>query len=71
MSTERLFTSLAGAWDRAVAVSNSEDLPREYINVILPLMPDAAEAMLRAQRGTLDYGEAWLMSRRHTCRMLH
>lgn len=61
MSTERLFTSLAGAWDRAVAVSNSEDLPREYINVILPLMPDAAEAMLRAQRGTLDYGEAWLM----------
>lgn len=61
MHTERLFASLSRAWHHAVTVSNAADLPREYVNVLLPLMPEAAESILRALQGSEAYAEEWLL----------
>lgn len=60
MTPDDLFARLSRAWDRAVAVSGAEDLPEEFVNVILPLMPEVAGDILRALRED-QYGEEALL----------
>ncbi|MEZ4404881.1 MAG: hypothetical protein R3A52_00105 [Polyangiales bacterium] len=61
MSTDPLLTSLTRAWERAVATTGARELPREYVNVILPLMPESAPDILRALRDIPGFGEGWLL----------
>lgn len=60
MTPASLSTSLARALDRARILSAAEDLPREYLNVLLPMMPELSEPLLRALAGT-GYGEVFLL----------
>lgn len=55
-----LLDGLRFAASRAAAVSAAEDLPREYLNVLLPVMPELAPDLLRGVRAG-DYGEGYLM----------
>lgn len=58
--TAVLLTALRATVARAMAVSGADDLPREYVNVLLPLMPELAGDLLLAMREG-DYGEGYLM----------
>ncbi len=60
MSDDVLLHSLSRAWSRALTVAGSDDLPREYVNVLLPLMPEVAADLLRAHRGS-DFAEVFLL----------
>ncbi len=60
-AADPLLASLTRAWGRAVALSASDDLPREYANVLLPLMPEMAGDLLRAHEGSRYYAEGFLM----------
>jgi hypothetical protein len=57
----RLHTSLLSGWDRAVMTSLAEDLGREFVGLVLPLLPEAAPELVRLLAGHQGYNELWLL----------
>src|SRR5690349_5449767 len=57
----RLHTSVLEGWDRAVLASLAEDLGREFVDVLLPLIPEAAPELLDLVNGHEGYNELWLL----------
>jgi hypothetical protein len=57
----RLQTSLLSGWDRAVLASLAEDLGHEFVDLVLPLLPEAAPELVRLLAGHQGYNELWLL----------
>lgn len=57
----RLHTSLIVGWDRAVVTSLAEDLGHELVDLVLPLLPEAAPELLRMLADHQGYNELWLL----------
>lgn len=57
----RLHTSLLSGWDRAVLTSLAEDLGHEFVDLVLPLLPEAAPELLRLLADHQGYNELWLL----------
>ena len=64
----RLHTSLLCGWDRAVFRSLAEDLGHEFVDVVLPLLPEAAPELARLLKDHEGYHELWLL-RNHAALM--
>jgi hypothetical protein len=56
-----LHTSLLCGWDRAVLRSLAEDLGHELVDVVLPLLPEAAPELARLLQDHEGYNELWLL----------
>ncbi|MEP7122577.1 MAG: hypothetical protein ABJE95_16765 [Byssovorax sp.] len=57
----RLQTSLLTGWDRAVLASLAEDLGHDFVDLVLPLLPEAAPELLRLLANHQGYNELWLL----------